>query len=322
MFGLHLSVRRVAQFSWQRLVILPSLVLIQGCPMKIATFISQGRRKVGVVDDSAQSVRPFAFSDAEASQGLLAVLDRGDQLPALRDAIALQDIVLEAPVPRPRRNIFCVGKNYHEHAKEFSSSGFDSSAAAGVIPKAPIIFSKLPESVVATGHDVIIDSTVSTAIDYEAELAVIIGRPGRRISKRDALSHVWGYTIINDVTARDLQSRHSQWLIGKSQDTFCPMGPFAVSKDGFDLGSAEIRCFVNGELRQQARIEQLIFDIPTLIETLSQGITLNVGDIIATGTPAGVGIGFNPPKYLEAGDKVRVELDGIGSLENRFVAHT
>jgi 2-keto-4-pentenoate hydratase/2-oxohepta-3-ene-1,7-dioic acid hydratase in catechol pathway len=288
--------------------------------MKIATFAYQGR-KVGVVDDSGQSVRPFDLSDAEASQGLLGVLDRGEQLPDLQAPIALQEVVLEAPVPRPRRNIFCVGKNYYEHAKEFSRSGFDSSAAAGVVPKAPIIFSKLPDSVIATGQDVVIDSAVSTDIDYEAELAVIIGKSGRRISKQDALSHVWGYTIINDVTARDLQSRHSQWLIGKSQDTFCPMGPWAVSKDECDLASAEIRCFVNGELRQQAKIEQLIFDIPTLIETLSQGITLNAGDIIATGTPAGVGIGFDPPKYLQAGDRVRVELDGIGALENRFVAY-
>ena len=162
-----------------------------------------------------------------------------------------------------------------------------------------------------------IDRKVSSAIDYEAELAVIIGKKGRGISREDAFDHVWGYTIVNDVTARDLQGRYSQWLIGKSQDTFCPMGPWAVTKDELDLDNAAIRCFVNGELRQNSQISLLIFDIPTIIATLSEGLTLYPGDIIATGTPAGVGIGFDPPKYLKAGDVVRIEIDGIGALENR-----
>lgn len=286
--------------------------------MKIATFNHGGQRKVGIVDEGNRQVRPFAISSAEASEGLLAILGRDGELPPTGEPLPLGDVEIEAPVPRPRRNIFCVGKNYHEHAKEFSSSGFDSSASAGVVPKAPIIFSKLPESVIATGKAVEIDESVSTAIDYESELAVIIGKPGRAIAKESAFEHVWGYTIVNDVTARDLQGLHSQWLIGKSQDTFCPMGPVAVSKDDFDLETAAIRGFVNDELRQNAKISQLIFDIPTLIETLSRGITLNVGDIIATGTPAGVGIGFTPPKYLDEGDVVRVEIDGIGVLENPF----
>jgi len=286
--------------------------------MRIATFNHGGQRKVGLVD--ADTVRPFELDAGEAAKGLLAILDRNGDLPATGDAIALGEVKLQAPVPLPRRNIFCVGKNYHEHAKEFSASGFDSSAAAGTVPKAPIFFSKLPESVIATGVAVEIDDAVSTAIDYESELAVIIGKPGRAITRENALDHVWGYTIVNDVTARDLQGVHSQWLIGKSQDTFCPMGPYAVSRDEFDLETAGIRGFVNGELRQNAKISQLIFDIPTLIETLSRGITLNVGDIIATGTPAGVGIGFNPPKYLQSGDIVRVEIDGIGALENTFAS--
>ena len=165
----------------------------------------------------------------------------------------------------------------------------------------------------------LIDSGVSTAIDYEAELAVIIGKGGRGISKDDAFDHVWGYTIVNDVTARDLQGKYSQWLIGKSQDTFCPMGPWAVTKDEIDLETTR-----HPLLRQRRSAPEfddeslLIFDIPTIIATLSQGITLKPGDIIATGTPAGVGIGFTPPKYLKAGDVVRVEIDGIGTLENRF----
>lgn len=226
---------------------------------------------------------------------------------------------LEAPVPQPRRNIFCVGKNYHEHAHEFARSGFDSSAAAGTVPKDPIIFSKVPETVIATHANIEIDSKVSAAIDYEAELAVIIGKGGRAIGRQTAFDHVWGYTIVNDITARDLQGKYSQWLIGKSQDTFCPMGPWAVTKDELDIETAGIRCFVNGGMRQNSRIRQLIFDIPTIIATLSEGLTLQAGDIIATGTPAGVGIGFDPPKYLKGGDIVRIEIDGIGVLENRCV---
>jgi 2-keto-4-pentenoate hydratase/2-oxohepta-3-ene-1,7-dioic acid hydratase in catechol pathway len=156
----------------------------------------------------------------------------------------------------------------------------------------------------------------SSAIDYEAELAVIIGQGGKGISKADALKHVWGYTIINDVTARDWQGRHSQWLLGKSFDTFCPMGPWLVSADELDATNTRVRGYVNGELRQDASTTDLIFDIPTLIETLSAGITIYPGDVIATGTPVGVGIGFKPPKYLKSGDVLRVEIDGIGALSN------
>lgn len=287
--------------------------------MKIATFTQAGERRVGLVDSERQVVSPFDLTVDEARSGLLAIIDRDGKLPATLSPVPLGQVEIEAPVPRPRRNIFCVGKNYYEHAHEFAKSGFDSSAAAGAVPKEPIIFSKLPETVVANHARVIIDPAVSTAVDYEAELAVIIGKSGRRIAKENVFDHIWGYTIINDVTARDLQGKYSQWLIGKSQDTFCPMGPWAVSKDEVDILQSGIRGYVNGEKRQDAKISQLIFDIPTLISTISQGITLNAGDIIATGTPAGVGIGFNPPKYLKAGDIVRIEIDGIGAIENRFV---
>lgn len=287
--------------------------------MRVATFTIAGERRVGVVDLDRGVVTPFDLPVDMANEGVVALIKRnGAGLPGMLSPIALAQVEIEAPIPLPARNIFCVGKNYHEHAHEFSRSGFDSSASAGAIPKHPIIFSKVPESVIASGADVLIDASVSTAIDYEAELAVIIGKGGRGISKKDAYDHVWGYTIVNDVTARDLQGKYSQWLIGKSQDTFCPMGPWAVTKDELDLGSAAVRCFVNGDIRQDSKIALLIFDIPTIISTLSQGITLNPGDIIATGTPAGVGIGFDPPKYLKAGDVVRVEIDGIGALENRF----
>jgi 2-keto-4-pentenoate hydratase/2-oxohepta-3-ene-1,7-dioic acid hydratase in catechol pathway len=285
--------------------------------MRIATFSVGGERRVGLVDLAAGEVRPFDLPVDAAREGILALIERGS-VPATLSPIALDRVALEAPMPRPRRNIFCVGKNYHEHAHEFAKSGFDSSAAAGAVPKEPIIFSKVPETVIPNQAKVLIDAKVSTAIDYEAELAVIIGKGGRGISKEKALDHVWGYTIVNDVTARDLQGRYSQWLVGKSQDTFCPMGPWAVTKDEIDIGNTAIRCFVNGDLRQNSNTGLLIFDVPTLIATISAGLSLKPGDIIATGTPAGVGIGFSPPRYLKSGDVVRVEIDGIGALENRF----
>jgi 2-keto-4-pentenoate hydratase/2-oxohepta-3-ene-1,7-dioic acid hydratase in catechol pathway len=288
--------------------------------MKVATFSYGGERRVGLIDAAAETIAPFDLPIERAESGILALIEaNGAGLPRALSPIPLDRVVLEAPIPRPRRNIFCVGKNYHEHAHEFAKSGFDTSAAAGAVPKHPIIFSKLPDSVVSTKANVLIDATVSSAIDYEAELAVIIGKAGRAIARDKALDHVWGYTIVNDITARDLQSRYSQWLIGKSQDTFCPMGPWAVTKDEVDFAKAGIRCFVNGDLRQDSRLSLLIFDIPTIIATLSQGITLRPGDVIATGTPAGVGIGFDPPKYLKNGDVVRAEIDGIGALENSIV---
>src|SRR5690606_253157 len=279
---------------------------------------------IGRLSDDAAQVRPLDLSPHESARGLLSLVERElAGLPLRETGERLETATLRPlpTVPHPIRNLFCVGKNYHEHAEEFSKSGFDSSAAAGAVPKAPIIFSKLPDCVVPHGAGIPLDPTVSQAVDYEAELAVIVGRGGRGISRSAAMEHVWGYTIVNDVTARDLQGRHSQWLLGKSQDGFCPMAPVAATADSFDLEEAMIRGGANGELGQQAAMEQLIFDVPTLIETISAGITLRPGDIIATGTPAGVGIGFDPPRYLAVGDRVRIEIDGIGELENPVVAY-
>ena len=288
--------------------------------MKLAVFEWKGARHIGVVSESDDTVtRLDIASDAVAEAGVTALIGR--DLPATAEVLALSDVSLLAPVPRPRRNIFCVGKNYFDHAHEFASSGFDSSAAKGAIPEAPIIFSKVPECVVRTGDPIRIDASVSTAIDYEAELAVIIGKGGRNITPEAALSHVWGYTIVNDITARDLQGQHSQWLIGKSQDSFCPMGPWAVTADAVDLADTTVKCWVNGEIRQDSNTKLLIFDVPTIIAALSNGITLQPGDVIATGTPAGVGIGFKPPKYMVPGDVVRVEISGIGTLENPVEAY-
>jgi 2-keto-4-pentenoate hydratase/2-oxohepta-3-ene-1,7-dioic acid hydratase in catechol pathway len=285
--------------------------------MKIATYRVGGERRVGLVDVGRQTIAPFDLPEAEAAQGVLALIGR-DSLPRILLPMPLSEATLEAPIPRPRRNIYCVGKNYHEHAHEFAKSGFDSSAKNGAVPHYPIIFSKVPESVVAHRDGVTIDKSVSEAVDYEAELGVVIGRGGRGIKPANALDHVWGYTIINDVTARDLQGRHSQWLIGKSQDTFCPMGPWAVTRDEIDLADTRVQCWINGELRQDANTRDLIFDIPTIIATISAGVTLLPGDVIASGTPAGVGIGFTPPKYVIPGDVARIEIAGIGVLENEF----
>jgi len=288
--------------------------------MKVATVSVAGERRVGQIGKDGTSIAPFDLTLAEAQNGILALIRRnGAGMPPTLSPIPLSQVMIEAPIPVPRRNIFCVGKNYHEHAHEFARSGFDTSSANGAVPSNPIMFSKVPESVIACGRAVVIDPTVSTAVDYEAELAVIVGKAGRGIEAKNALEHVWGYTIINDVTARDLQARYSQWLIGKSQDTFCPMGPFAVTRDEIDIGNTPISCSVNGELRQSSNTSLLIFDIPKIIETLSAGITLQPGDVIATGTPAGVGIGFDPPKYLKGGDVVRIEIGGIGVLENEIV---
>ena len=293
--------------------------------MKLVAYFAGGAPAIGELAQSGELIYPLPVPVEDPAEGILPVirlLQEGGDPPSgdHSNAIRAADVTLRAPIPRPRRNIFCVGKNYFDHAQEFARSGFDSSAASGAVPDAPIIFSKVPESVIADGEDVLIDHAVTQAVDYEAELAVIIGRGGRGISRDDALAHVWGYTIVNDVTARDLQGRHKQWLIGKSLDTFCPMGPVAASADEVDLGSARVRCWVNDELRQNATLPQLIFDIPTLIETISAGITLYPGDVIATGTPAGVGIGFDPPRYLQSGDEVVVEIDGIGRLRNRFLS--
>ena len=283
--------------------------------MKIAIFDWNSVRSAGQVNaDDGVMERLDVAPDEIASDGVAALIGR--ETSPTGERIPLSDVVLQAPIPRPRRNIFCVGKNYFDHVREFASSGFDSAATKDGLPEAPIVFSKLPDTVIPTGAQIRIDDSVSASIDYEAELAVIIGKAGRKISRENALDHVWGYTIVNDVTARDLQQRHHQWLIGKSQDTFCPMGPWAVTADEIDLADTDVKCSVNGELRQDANTRLLMFDVPAIIASISDGITLLPGDVIATGTPAGVGVGFDPPKFLKSGDTVRIEITGIGVLEN------
>ena len=290
--------------------------------MRIATYQYQGRRHVGLVSDDRLTVTPLQLDPAAALRGALPLIEAhasgASALPTAGSPIALGDVKLEAPIPLPRRNIFCVGRNYHAHAKELSGSVFKNNAAS--VDAWPIVFTKVPECVVGPDDPVQLPGeALSAQIDYEAELAVVIGKSGRNISRADAMSHVFGYTIVNDVTARDVQMRHQQWDLGKSFDTFCPMGPWIVTADELDGTRTRVRCWVNGEARQDGQTTDLIFDIPTLIETCSRGITLHAGDMIATGTPAGVGMGLTPPQYLKSGDVVRIEIDGLGVLENRFV---
>ena len=241
-------------------------------------------------------------------------------LPRDGASIALSDVQLRAPIAMPRRNIFCVGKNYGEHAREFSRSGFEAGAVKGAeIDEYPAVFSKGPNTVVGPADDVRLHAHVTSSVDYEAELAVIIGTAGENIAPADAYNHIFGFTIVNDVTARDRQKNHKQWYLGKTLDTFCPMGPWITTSDDLDPENLDVKCWVNGELRQNANTRDLIFDVPSLVSTISAGLVLKPGDIIATGTPAGVGIGFSPPKFLTSNDVVAIEISGIGRIENRFV---
>ncbi|CAB3702965.1 hypothetical protein LMG26690_02740 [Achromobacter animicus] len=288
--------------------------------MRIASYLMNGEPGVGLVSDDGLTVAPLALDDAGRQLGAQAVIDlltAGHPLPGTLAPLRLSDVDLRAPLPRPRRNVWCVGRNYHAHAKELSASVFKDNDAN---PESwPLVFTKVPECVVGPRAQVLLPVGVSAQIDYEAELGVVIGKTGKNIARGAAMDHVFGYTVINDVTARDVQMRHQQWDMGKSFDTFCPMGPWIVTADAFDGTRTRVRCWVNGELRQDGPTENMIFDIPALIETISRGITLYPGDVIATGTPAGVGMGTTPPRYLATGDVVRVEVEGLGSIENEFV---
>jgi len=228
----------------------------------------------------------------------------------------LSDIKLHAPIPRPLRNIMCVGKNYHDHAQEFYGSGFDSSGKKAVADF-PVIFTKATTSVIATDENIILANDYTNTTDYEGELGLILSRGGKNIKPEDAYDYIFGYTIINDVSARNIQKQHEQWFIGKSPDTYCPMGPAIVTSDEIgDVTKLKLKTTVNGEVRQDSIVERLIFDIPTLLSTISKTMTLEVCDVIATGTPAGVGIGFEPPVYLKSGDQVEVSIDKLGVLRN------
>jgi 2-keto-4-pentenoate hydratase/2-oxohepta-3-ene-1,7-dioic acid hydratase in catechol pathway len=230
-------------------------------------------------------------------------------------AIPLSSVKLLAPLPKPLRNILCVGRNYVDHVKEVQAGLPEPPKEA--LPEFPVIFTKAPSCVIGPGATVPGHLDYSNTLDYEGELAVVIGAPGRGISKADAMKHVFGYTIFNDVTARKLQRQHNQWFLGKSVDGFGPMGPAIVTADEIaDVTKLRVRTTINGELRQDEAVSSMIFDIPTVIETISRTMRLESGDVIATGTPAGVGLGFKPPKFMSKGDEMVVSIDQLGELRN------
>jgi 2-keto-4-pentenoate hydratase/2-oxohepta-3-ene-1,7-dioic acid hydratase in catechol pathway len=289
--------------------------------MKLASISLNGKPCAAVLNQDASRYQTVAELVPGFSGDLVDLITDfsrlKDQLVLKGEGHSLAGVKLLAPISHPRRNIFCVGKNYAEHAIEFGKSGFDSTAKEGAhVPEAPVVFTKAFTSITGPGDKIPPHADLVSQLDYEAELTVVIGKGGRGITKADALSHVFGYTIVNDVTSRDLQKLHRQWFLGKSLDGFCPMGPYLVTADEIDAAKLDVKCWVNGELRQNANTAQLIFDIPTLVQTISAGMALLPGDLIATGTPAGVGIGFTPPKFLKAGDTIRIEIESIGVLEN------
>ena len=300
--------------------------------MKFVCFKQSDRMAMGLM--VANQVLDLAAAaklsgDQSDYSSMLAIIRGGDPtLRAARQLAAnsgklsaashpLAGLQLLAPIGQLQRNAFCVGRNYVDHVKE-------GAVAAGVdlkLPTVPQFFSKATHTLNAPNGDVRLDEKLTRNFDYEVELAVIIGRGGRDISAEQAMSHVFGYSVANDFTARDLQRRHEQWFKGKSLDTTLPLGPCIVDAEEIgDPTTLELSLTVNGEERQRAHVSQMIFNIPTIISSLSAGLTLEAGDVIATGTPSGVGYAMTPPRPLKAGDLVVTRVDRIGELRNRIVA--
>jgi len=242
---------------------------------------------------------------------MLPVITAGQPSSAAGASYHLADVKLLAPIPRPPKFI-CVGLNYRDHALE---TGMD-------IPTVPTIFSKFTNVVIGPGAPIVLPK-VSTRPDYEAEFAFVVGTGGRNISASDALNHVFGYTIVNDVSARDYQTVTSQWLMGKTFDTFAPMGPWIVTRDEIaDPHGLDISLEIGGEILQRSNTRELVFGVPALIEYISSVVTLEPGDVVATGTPAGVGFARKPPRYLRSGDEVVIRIQGIGELRNPVVSES
>jgi 2-keto-4-pentenoate hydratase/2-oxohepta-3-ene-1,7-dioic acid hydratase in catechol pathway len=282
--------------------------------------VVQGDRVI----DFAAEVRNRWSGDVPPT--LLAMIDAGaDAWRRARELLeharpnqtyAVGDVRWHAPLPRLRKNVFCLGLNYRAHAQESAQARGRETR----IPTVPVFFTKAPTTVNGPYGDVPIDASVTGKVDWEVELGVVIGRSGKNIPKNDALTHVFGYTVVNDVSARDLQSDHMQWFKGKSLDGFCPMGPVVVTADEFgDPQTKRLQCRVNGVIKQDARTADMIFPVDVIIEWLSKGLTLEAGDIIATGTPEGVGMGRTPQEFLKPGDVVETDIEGIGILRNRIV---
>ena len=299
--------------------------------MKLVTCIHEGRTLTGmwfddrVLDLAAAGRR---MNEAADMSSMLAIIRGGEaSLAALQRMDSRRDeftdawldaslVRLMAPIPAPARNVFCVGRNYADHVKE----GYVKAGKEVKLPEVPQFFTKATGAVNGPNGEVRLDPRVTRLLDYEVELAVVIGSAGRDIPSARAYEHVFGYCVLNDMTARDLQRRHEQWFKGKSLDTTCPLGPCIVDRAALgDPTTLELSLTVNGEERQRAKVAQMIFDIPTIIASLSAGLTLQPGDIIATGTPAGVGYAMTPPRALTGGDLVVAKVDRIGELRNLVV---
>ena len=280
--------------------------------MRLVTYVTGGQTRIGALD--GQAVLDLRTADELLPATMISLLAGGEPVlaqarAAMADAprLALGDVRLIAPVPRPPK-VLAVGVNYRDHAGETNAA----------IPKHPVVFAKMPTCI--TGPDAPIHKPrVSDAVDWEAELCVVIGKRGRHIAEADALQHVAGYMAGNDVTVRDWQAHSPTWMMGKGFDTHGPTGPALVTADEVDAGALDIRLWVNGELKQDSNTRHLIFGVPEIIAYLSTAFTLEPGDVIFTGTPAGVGVARRPPQFLRAGDVVRVEIEGLGVLENEIV---
>ncbi|WP_322820571.1 fumarylacetoacetate hydrolase family protein [Chloroflexus sp.] len=283
--------------------------------MKLLTYRYGGVERVGALrGDEVIDLSAVAASMLDLIDGGPELLAAAQQVVATAEGgVALAAVELRAPIPRPRKNIICLGMNYAAHAIE-------SLRAKGLpekLPEYPVFFSKMPTAVNHPNAPVPLMADVSAQRDWEVELAVIIGRRGRNIPASAALDYVFGYTIMNDVSARDLQTRHQQFFYSKSLDGSAPLGPWIVTADEIpDPHALGIRLRLNGELVQNSVTHDMIFDIPTCIATFSRGVTLEPGDIIATGTPSGVGMGMTPQRWLKVGDVMEAEIDGIGVLKN------
>jgi 2-keto-4-pentenoate hydratase/2-oxohepta-3-ene-1,7-dioic acid hydratase in catechol pathway len=267
--------------------------------MKFATYTYKDRTRTGVIDGD----RIYTTASADTMQFMIR---RGMTPTRAHDYFPLEAVKLEVPV-RPGK-IIAIGRNYAEHAKETGNEP----------PPAPIIFAKFPSSLIAHNETITWKESITKQVDWEGELAVVIGKKAKDVSEEDAMNYIFGYTIANDVSARDLQLRiDSQWTRGKSLDTFCPLGPWLVTRDEIpDPHNLSVKTEVNGELRQDGNTKDFIFNIPYLISYCSRMFTLEPGDLILTGTPSGVGEGMKPPVYLKDGDVVNITIDGIGQLSN------
>ena len=281
--------------------------------MKLITFLQNEQERVGVLTADETAVLPLPYAD------MLELIEAADRLKetaaaeAAGQPITLSEVKLLAPIPRPGHDVICLGVNYKDHAKE--AKRYDSEVKDEY--PAPVYFSKRVTEAVAPGGFIESHPGLVERLDYEAELAVIIGKTAKGVKAADAADYIFGYTVLNDVSARRLQNLHTQWFFGKSLDGFTPMGPCITTADEIAFPPAlGITCSVNGELRQNAVTDQLIHSIASIIEGLSAGITLQPGTIIATGTPAGVGNAFVPPRLLKSGDIVECTIEGIGKLPN------